>query len=132
MTAPGLLRGGGMVPAAAVWLAAAALLWRTRVPAVLNLPRLDASAYFSASQLHRAARYSSGDRALFLLGAVVELTVLTILALQGRRLARGFALGEIGAGVMVGVAASLLVTLTTLPVGLLGLWWDRRYGISRQ
>ena len=102
------------------------------MPADLNLPRLDASAYFSASQLHQAARYSSGVRALFLLGAVVELIVLTVLALLGRRLARGFALGEIGAGVMIGVAASLFVSLTTLPVGLLGLWWDRRYGISRQ
>ncbi len=132
MTATRLLKGGTIVLAAAVWLVAAALLWRTRVPADLNLPRLDASAYFSASQLHRAARYSSGVRALFLLGAVVELIVLTILALLGRRLARGFALGEIGAGVMIGVAVSLFVTLTTLPVGLLGLWWDRRYGISRQ
>ncbi len=102
------------------------------MPADLNLPRLDASAYFSASQLHRAARYSSGVRALFVLGAVVELIVLAVLALLGRRLARGFALGEIGAGVMIGVAASLFVTVTTLPVGLLGLWWDRRYGISRQ
>src|SRR5438876_325368 len=132
MTATRLLKGGTIVLAAAVWLVAAVLLWRTKVPADLNLPRLDASAYFSASQLHRAARYSSGVRALFLLAAVVELTVLTILALLGRRLARGFALGQIGAGVMIGVAASLFVTLTTLPVGLLGLWWDRRSGISRQ
>src|SRR6267142_150350 len=132
MTATRLLKGGTIVLAAAVWLVAAALLWRTKVPADLNLPRLDASVYFSASQLDRAARYSSGVRALFLLGAVVELIVLTILALLGRRLARGFALGEIGAGVMIGVAVSLFVTLTTLPVGLLGLWWDRHYGISRQ
>jgi STE24 endopeptidase len=132
MTATRLLKGGTIVLAAGVWLVAAALLWRTKVPADLSLPRLDTSAYFSASQLHRAARYSSGARALFLLGVVVELTVLIILALLGRRLARGFALGEIGAGVMVGVAASLFVTLATLPVGLLGLWWDRRYGISSQ
>ena len=132
MTATRLLKGGTIVLAAAVWLVAAALLWRTKVPADLKLPRLHASAYFSAPELHRAARYSSGVRALFLLGAVVQLAVLTVLALLGRRMARGFALGEIGAGVMIGVAASLFVAVTTLPVGLLGLWWDRRYGISRQ
>ena len=102
------------------------------MPADLKLPRLDASMYFSAPALHRAARYSSGVRALFLLGTVVELAVLTVLALLGRRMARGFALGEIGAGVMIGVAASLFVAVATLPVGLLGLWWDRRYGISRE
>jgi STE24 endopeptidase len=102
------------------------------VPANLHRPHLDASAYFSPSQLHRAARYSSVVRLLFLLGAAVQLAVLTVLALLGRRLARGFALGEIGAGVMIGVAASLFVTLATLPIGLLGLWWDRRYGISKQ
>jgi STE24 endopeptidase len=132
MTATRLLKGGTIVLAAAVWLVAAALLWRTKVPADLKLPRLDASAYFSAPELHRAARYSSGVRALFLLGAVVQLAVLTVLALLGRRMARGFALGEIGAGVMIGVAASLFVAVTTLPVGLLGLWWDRRYGISSE
>ena len=102
------------------------------MPADLKLPRLHASAYFSAPELHRAARYSSGVRAVFLLGTVVQLAVLTVLALLGRRMARGFALGEIGGGVMIGVAASLFVAVTTLPVGLLGLWWDRRYGISRE
>src|SRR6478672_7106572 len=132
MTATRLLKGGTIVLAAAVWLVAAALLWRTKVPADLKLPRLDASMYFSAPALHRAARYSSGVRALFLLGTVVELAVLAVLALLGRRLARGFALGEIGAGVMIGVAASLFVTLATLPVGLASLWWDRRYGITKQ
>jgi STE24 endopeptidase len=127
-----LAKGATIVLAVAAWLGAAALLWRTKVPANLHRPHLDASAYFSPSQLHRAARYSSVGRLLYLLGAVVEIAVLAVLALLGRRLARGFALGEIGAGVMIGVAASLFVTLATLPVGIAGLWWDRRYGISKQ
>ena len=118
--------------AVAAWLVAAALLWRTNVPSNLHRPHLDPSAYFSPSQLHRSARYSSVGRLLYLLGLVVEIAVLAVLALFGRRLARGFALGEIGAGVMIGVAASLFVTLATLPVGVAGLWWDRRYGISKQ
>src|SRR5438874_3710359 len=33
---------------------------------------------------------------------------------------------------MIGVAVYLFVTIATLPVGLVGLWWDRRYGISKQ
>jgi STE24 endopeptidase len=132
MTATRLAKGATIVLAVAAWLVAASLLWRTKVPGNLHLPHLDASAYFSQSQLHRAARYSSVGRLLYLLAVVVEIAVLGVLAILGRRLARGFALGEIGAGVMIGVAASLFVTLATLPVGLVGLWWDRRYGIAKQ
>jgi len=58
--------------------------------------------------------------------------VLATLALLGRRLAKGFWLGEIGAGVMLGVATSLFVTVATMPVALAGLWWDRRYGLSKE
>src|SRR5438874_8999298 len=132
MTATRLAKGGTIVLAVAVWLVAAALLWRTKVPGDLHRPHLNAAAFFSPSQLHRAARYSSIGRLLYLLGALVQLVVLAVLALLGRRLARGFWLGEIGSGVMIGVAASLFVTVATLPVGLAGLWWDRRYGISKQ
>jgi STE24 endopeptidase len=132
MTATRLLKGATIVLVVAAGLVAAALLWRTKVPADLHRPHLEASAYFSPAQLHRATRYSSVGRLLFLVGVAVQLAVLAVLALLGRRLARGFALAEIGAGVMIGVAASLFVTLATLPVGLVGLWWDRRYGISKQ
>jgi STE24 endopeptidase len=132
MTATRLLKGATIILAAAAWFVAAVLLWRTKVPADLHRPRLDASAFFSPAQLHRAARYSSVGRLLFFLAVAVQLAVLAVLALLGRRLARGFALGEIGAGVMIGVAASLFVTLATLPVGLASLWWDRRYGITKQ
>src|SRR5256714_6566143 len=132
MTATRLLKGATIILAAAAWFIAAALLRRTKVPADLPRPGLDASAFFSPAQLHRAARYSSVGRLLFFLGVALQLAVLVVLSMLGRRLARGFALGEIGAGVMIGVAASLFVTIATLPVGLAGLWWDRRYGISKQ
>jgi STE24 endopeptidase len=132
MTATRLLKGATIILAAAAWFLAAVLLWRTKVPADLHRPRLNAAAFFSGTQLRRAARYSSVGRLLFFLGVAVQLVVLAALALLGRRLARGFALGEIGAGVMIGVAASLFVTVATLPVDLAGLWWDRRYGISKQ
>jgi STE24 endopeptidase len=132
MTATRLLKGATIVLAVAALLVVAALLWRTKVPGSLHRPHLDPAAYFTQSQLHRAARYSSVWRLLFFVGVAVQLGVLAVLAVLGRPLARGFALGEIGAGVMIGVAASLFVTLATLPVGLVGLWWDRRYGISKE
>ena len=132
MTATRLLKGATIILAVAAWLAAAALLLGTKVPSDLNAPHLSASAFFSQAELHRAARYSSVGRLIFSAGALVELAVLGVMTFFGRRLARGFALGEIGAGVMIAVAAYLFVTLATLPVGLLGLWWDRRYGISKQ
>ena len=113
------------------WLAAAALLWRTKMPG-MDRPHLSPSAFFTAPELHRAAHYESIGRVFFLLGIGVELLVLAVLALLGARLARGFALGEIGSGVMLGVAASLFVWAATLPVGILGQWWDRRYGISKE
>jgi STE24 endopeptidase len=132
MTATRLAKSATIVLAVAAWLVAAALLWRTKVPGDLHRPDLDPSAYFTPSQLHRASRYSSVGRLLYLLAVLVEMAVLGVLTLLGRRLARGFALGEIGAGVMIGVAASLFVTLATLPVDVVGLWWDRRYGISKE
>jgi STE24 endopeptidase len=132
MTATRLFKGATLVLLVVAWVVAAVLLWRTKVPGDLVHPRLDPSAYFSASELHRAARYSSVARQLFLLGAAAELLVLVGFTVLARRLARGFALGEVGSGVMIGVAASLIVTLATLPVGLAGLWWDRRYGLSTE
>ncbi len=102
------------------------------MPSDLHTPHLNSSAFFSQAQLHRATRYSSVGRLLFIAGVMVELAVLAVMSVFGRRLARGFALGEIGAGVMIAVAAYLFVTVATLPVGLLGLWWDRRYGISKE
>ena len=132
MTATRVLKAATIVLAVGAWFAAAALLWRTQVPASLAHPHLNAAAVFSDVQLHRAARYDSVGRLLFLLGIAVELVVLGVLALLGRRLATGFALGEIGSGVMIGVAVSLFVWTATLPVGIVAEWWSRRYGISKR
>ena len=132
MTATRLLRGGTIILAVAAWLAAAALLWQTKVPGGLAQPHLDAAAYFSSTQIHKADHYSSVGRLFFVLSLAVELVILGVLALLGRPLARGFALGEIGSGVMIGVAASLFVWAGTLPLAILDHWWDRRYGISKR
>jgi STE24 endopeptidase len=131
MTATRSLKGATIVAAAGVWLVAAAYLWRTRVPGNLALPHLDAAAIFSAAELRRADRYSTVASAISLGGVVVQVAILGVLVVFGRRIARGFALGEIGAGVMIAVAANLFVWIGALPLGLLGQWWDRRYGLSK-
>jgi STE24 endopeptidase len=132
MTATRLVKCGTIILGVAVWLVAAALLWQTTVPGSLAEPHLDARTYFSAAVLHRADHYSAVSRLVYVLSLVVELVVLGLLAFFGRRLARGFALGEIGSGVMIGVAASLFVWTAMLPLAILGEWWDRRYGISKE
>jgi STE24 endopeptidase len=132
MTATRLLRSVTIIVAVAVWLVAAAFLWQTKVPGDLGHPHLDPSAFFSQSQVDRAGHYESIGRLFFLLSLLVELLLLAVLALLGRALAQGFALGEIGSGVMIGVAASLFVWTGTLPLAILDHWWARRYGISKQ
>ncbi len=102
------------------------------MPGDLHPPRLDPRAFFSAAQLHRAERYDTVSSLLYLLGIAVELAILVVLAVLGRRLARGFALGQIGAGVMIAVAANLFIWIGALPIEIVGQWWDRRYGISKR
>jgi STE24 endopeptidase len=132
MTATRLLKGATLVVVAAAWLAAAAFLWRTTVPGDLHLPKLDQTAFFTAAQRHRAEHYDNIATSLYLLEILVELAILVVLALLGRRLARGFALGDVGAGIMIAVAANLFVFAAALPIGLVAHWWDRHYGLSHR
>jgi STE24 endopeptidase len=132
MTATRVFKGGTLVVAVAAWLVAATFLWRTKVPGDLHPPKLDPAAFFPSSQLHRADRYDSVATLLYLVGIALELSILVVLALLGRRMARGFALGQIGAGVMIAVAANLFIWIGALPIGLVRQWWDRRYGISKR
>jgi STE24 endopeptidase len=115
----------------AAWLAAVVFLWRTTVPN-LSLPHLDPGDFFASAQLQRAEHYSSVARLLYLAGVAVQLAVLIVLVVLARPIARGFALGEIGTGVMIAVAANLFIWLTALPIGIVAQWWDRHYGISKR
>src|ERR687896_2419837 len=94
MTATRTLRFWGIPAVAGLWLVAAYLLWRTSVPAGLELPDLDAREVFGPEHVDRSARYERGLR-LFWLGAVaVELTALALVAwLAPRWRGRGIAAG---------------------------------------
>jgi STE24 endopeptidase len=127
MTATRTLRLWGIVASAGLWLAAAFLLWRTSVPAGLELPELDTPDVFGADHVARSARYERG-LLLFWLGAVAaELTVLALAAwLAPRWRGRGIA-----AGVTLAATTLAAVWAARLPFVLGAHWWRRRYDISR-
>jgi STE24 endopeptidase len=115
------------VAAAGLWLAAALLLWRTSVPADLELPEVDAEEVFGARHLERSERYARGLRLLWVGAVIAELAVLVLAVwLAPRARLRGI-LG----GVALGAATLVAVWLVVLPFVLAGHWWRRRYGISR-
>jgi STE24 endopeptidase len=117
---------------AAGWVAAAVALWRTSVPADLALPELDASAFFGASELERVNRYERFLRVNLVLSELALLAALTLFALRGHRLMRESAAGRIGTGMLLGMLGLAIVWLTQLPFRVLELWWQRRYGISKE
>ena len=102
------------------------LLWRTSVPADLELPELDAREVFGARHVERSGEYERGLR-LFWLGALLaELAVLALAVALARRRR-----GGILAGIAIGAATLVAVWLVRLPFVLGAHWWRRRYGISR-
>ncbi len=125
MTATRTTRFWGIAGAAALWLGAAWLLWRTTVPE-LEAPELDERGVFGVEHVERSGRYEQGLR-LFWLGALlVELAVLGIAVwLAPRARVRGV-LG----GVALGAATLAAVWAARLPFVLGAHWWRRRYGIS--
>jgi STE24 endopeptidase len=127
MTATRTARFWAIAAAVGLWLAAAALLWRTSVPGDLRLPDLEARNLFDSAYLERSERYERGLR-LFWLGAlVVELAILGLAVwLAPKAKARGI-LG----GVLLGGATLVAVWFVRLPFVLGAHWWRRRYGVSR-
>ena len=113
---------------AAAWLYAASLLWRTQVPAHLQLPQLDPHQVFPDALLRRTARHDGFLRIDFLLASAAQLGALLWLALRpprgwGRPLLRGLELA---------LLALVVSWVARFPFGLAAQWWERRYGISRQ
>jgi len=113
------------------WLVAASLLWRTAVPADLQLPPVDVDAVFGKQAVEEAEDYRRLLRALWVGLTVTQLGALWLLVrsapriearLHGRALVRGIQLG------LISVA---LLWVVWVPFGIAGLWWRRRHDISR-
>ena len=106
------------------------LLWRTRVPDGLRLPRLDEDRLFGGDLVRRARDYERFLDLLWLGATLTELAVLAVLARRGRRLVQGLGLGRVNAGIVAGVVVLTVVWGAGLPWTLTAQWWQRRHGIS--
>jgi STE24 endopeptidase len=117
---------------AAGWGAAAWYLWRTEVPAGLDLPDLDPGRFFRPSELEEAQGYERFLRIDRVLADLALLVVLGIYAARGAVFVRESAAGRIGTGMLLGMLGLALVWLSQIPFGLAALWWARRHDVSEQ
>ncbi len=129
-----LAQGLVVLVLAAVWITAAALLWRTKVPS-LSLPTLDPRDYFSPAELERIQDYRSVSRVLFLGSLAAQIVVLAVLVWKAGGLAAG--LGRIGRGrvrtaVLVGLAVVGSTWLAALPFAAVTQHRRREFGLSEQ
>jgi len=70
---------------AALWAAAAFLLWRSRVPDDLALPRLDERSFFGPGLLHRAESYERLVDWVSLGAILAQIAALAVMAVRGPR-----------------------------------------------
>src|SRR5438128_2325879 len=136
MTATRMARAAGGIAtitlAAGLWLAAAWLLWRTRVPDDLRLPRLDPRDYFSAAALRRTARHDGFLRIDFLLALMAQLGGIALVAARAERIEARLRGGTLLRGLELALVAGAAGWLARFPFGLAAQWWERRYGLSRE
>jgi STE24 endopeptidase len=117
---------------ALLWAWAAHALWRSSVPAGLQLPAVDPRTIFGACFLRRSDSYARLLYIDHLLGELVLLAVLVLYARRGHRLMRESAAGRIGTGMLLGMLGFAIVWLAELPFDLVAVWWERRHGVSHQ
>jgi STE24 endopeptidase len=132
MTATRVAKWSTLVALAVGWVVAAWLLTRTTIPGNLREPHVSAGAEFQAPLLHRATRYDSVLRWLWVAGTLVTLAALLLFTKLGPRIAAAWELGRVAKGIMVGTVTTLGTWAVTLPVGAVALWWGRRYHLEKQ
>ena len=125
-------RAAAVAVLAAVWAVAAWLLWQSKVPGSLRLPHVDTAAAVPAPVLRRARSY---DHVVALIGVaviVVEVAVMAVYSSRGPRFVRESAAGPVGTGMLLGMLGFGLLWVAEVPFVVLGLWWDRRHGVSHE
>ena len=115
--------------AAGVWCTCAWLLARTSVPS-LNTSGLDPHRYFSQRSLDRAASYTRGVEALWLLSTAATLAALVVLARLLPPKVRSIGLGRIGSAVIVGMVLIVGLWFVGLPFSFADLWWQHHWGLG--
>jgi STE24 endopeptidase len=132
MTATRISRVATLAVAALVWAAAASLLWRTKVPADLHLPRLDPQTVFGAHAVRAGVTYERFLNYEWLLKTIAKVLALLVMVRRGRRFARSLGLGPVNAGLITGVVAMTVLWVVALPFGIASGWWERRHAISKE
>jgi Zn-dependent protease with chaperone function len=132
MTATRIWRVATLAVAVVVWVAAASLLWRTKVPANLRLPSLDERSIFGAAVVREAQRYERFLSINWVLGTIAGLAALVWMVRRGPRIAESLRLGSVNAGIILGAVTLTLAWAVSLPFGLASEWWQRRHGISTE
>ena len=121
-TATRIGRAGTLLVLVGLWLAAAALLWRTHVPAQLPKAHVSVGDFFTPAELRRAAGHVRVLRLAALGAFALQPGTLALLALRPPRLRASLTGGALG----------LALWLAALPSAVVTQWWQRRYGISLQ
>src|SRR5690242_4786105 len=88
------------VAAAVVWVLAAYLLWRTKVPGDLNPPHLDASRVFGPEVTREGVRFDRFFDYDWVVATVASVAALAVYLRRGPRLARALGLGPVNAGII--------------------------------
>src|SRR5437867_12046767 len=130
MTAMRIGRVATVLILCGAWLGAAYLLWRTSVPASLDVSGLDPHRYFSSAELTRAARFERFEYVLWALQVMATIVALAVLSRRSPRLVRTLGLGRVGSGVIVGMLMLVTLWFVQLPFGFLSQWWDARHGLA--
>jgi STE24 endopeptidase len=131
MTATRIGRVATLAVAGAVWVLAAAALWRTKVPADLRLPSLDARSVFGPHAVRAGVRYERFFDYDWVLGTLAGIGALVLLVRRGPGLARSLGLGPVNAGIVTGVVVITVLWAVSLPFEIAAAWWSRRHGISK-
>jgi STE24 endopeptidase len=132
MTATRISRVATLAVAGLLWALAASVLWRTKVPADLHLPRLDPQAVFGAAAVRAGVRYERFLDYGWALGTIAKLVALVVMVRRGPRLARSLGLSQVNAGLITGVVVMAVLWAVSFPFDIAAGWWDRRHGISKE
>jgi STE24 endopeptidase len=124
-----MVKGGKLAAAVALWCLCAYLLARTTVPS-LHLAGLDPHRFFTARELRRAAQFSRGEEAVFVLATAAKLVALAVLAWRLPRSVRAIGLGRISTAIVVAMVALTTLWFTALPFSLADLWWQHHWGLG--
>jgi STE24 endopeptidase len=127
-----ILAALALAACAITWLLAAHALWRSSVPSALKLPQVDPRSLFSTSYLASSRSYEQLLTLNALAARLVLVGVLTLYARRGAVLMRESAAGRIGTGMLLGMLGFAIVWIAELPFSLLGVWWERRHGVSHE